>query len=293
MKDTYVLVTAARNEEEYIERTIKSVIEQTILPQRYVIVSDASTDRTDEIAKRYAAEYDFIEYARLDSQSERDFACQVYGQHAGVDRLGGGEYDFIGMLDADISFEPDYYEKILTEFDRDLRLGLAGGIPFDLWDGKWVRQTVSIHWAVSGPIQMFRRKCFEDIGGYIPLEKGGQDGIAEVMARMHGWKVRSFPDIEVFHYRPTGACGGSALVRQFQFGIREYSYGTHPFFEVAKCLSRLLAIKPCVFGAFVRLGGYFWALLRREQQKVPGDVIRFLRREQIQRLCHVVSSSHS
>lgn len=292
MKDVYVLVTAARNEEEHIERTIKSVLDQTIRPLKYVIVSDGSTDRTDDIAKRYAAEHDFIEYIRLEQKAERDFACQVYGQHAGADRLRDYDYDFIGMLDGDISFEPDYYERILAEFDRDPQLGLAGGRLLDLRGGEWVPQTVSIDWAVSGPVQMFRRKCFEDIGGYIPLEKGGQDGIAEVMTRMHGWKVRTFPDIIVHHYRITGACCGSALGRQFQFGIKEYSYGAHPLFEIAKCFSRFFKEKPYVSGAFVRLCGYFWAFLRREQQKVPGDVIRFLRREQIQRLCHVVSGSN-
>ncbi|MBN2312533.1 MAG: glycosyltransferase [Sedimentisphaerales bacterium] len=292
MKDVYVLVTAARNEEEHIERTIQSVLKQTIRPLKYVIVSDGSTDRTDEIAKQYAAEHDFIEYLRLESKVERDFACQVYGQHAGAELLRDYDYDFIGMLDGDISFEADYYERILTEFDRDPQLGLAGGLLLDLRDGEWVRQAVSMDWAVSGPVQLFRRKCFEDIGGYIPLEKGGQDGIAEVMARMNGWKVRTFPDVEVHHYRITGACCGSALGRQFQFGIKEYSYGTHPLFEIAKCFSRLSKEKPYVAGAFVRLCGYFWALLRRERRKVPDNVIRFLRREQLGRLCRALSGSH-
>ena len=84
---TYVLITPARNEEASIEKTIQSVISQTVKPLKWVIVSDGSTDRTDDIAKQYAAEYDFIEYTRLVSKTERDFACQVYGQHAGAERL--------------------------------------------------------------------------------------------------------------------------------------------------------------------------------------------------------------
>jgi len=202
MEDTYVLVTAARNEETYIERTIESVVAQTMLPRKYVIVSDGSTDGTDDIVKRYAAQHDFVELLRLEDNGARDFASQVYGQHAGVERLQDLEYDFIGMLDADISFEPDYYERILKKFQQNPRLGLAGGLLFDLYGGKWYQQKVDVSLNVSGPVQMFRRQCFKDIGGYIPLAKGGQDAVAEVMTRKHGWEVATFPTLRCFTIAP-------------------------------------------------------------------------------------------
>ncbi|OHB64500.1 MAG: hypothetical protein A2Y76_01365 [Planctomycetes bacterium RBG_13_60_9] len=289
MASTYVLVTAARNEQAYIERTIQSVIQQTILPSRWVIVSDASTDRTDEIVRQYAAEHSFMEFVRLESGSRRNFACQVYGQDAGAERVQDLAYEFIGMLDADITIAPDYYEKVLEKFACNPKLGIGGGVLFDSRGGRWIRQKVNVSLNVSGPVQMFRRRCYEEIGGYIPLERGGQDAIAEVMARMHGWEVRSFNDLRVLHHKATGACCGSAVVRRFHFGIRDYSYGSHPLFEAAKCLGRAVTEQPYVLGSLFRLSGYFCALLSREPKRVPSDVIQYLRREQLQRLYGVLS----
>jgi len=283
MQDSYVLVTAARNEEAYIERTIQSVVAQTVLPLRWVIVSDGSTDRTDEIVKRYADRYDYIEYLRLESNAKRDFASQVYGQHAGAERLRSLDYELIGMLDADITVEPDYYERILREFRRDPELGLAGGVLFDLRRGKWVRQRVTLSLNVSGPVQMFRRECFEAIGGYVPLEKGGQDAVAEVMVRMHGWQVRSFDDIQVLHYRPTGTEGRSMYRAQFLSGSEEYLLGYHPLFLAAKCLRRV-GEKPYVLGSLLRLCGYCCSWWQQEQRRVTPEFIAYLRREQMQRI---------
>jgi len=294
MKDKYVLVTAARNEQAYIERTIQAVIAQTIRPRRWVIVSDGSTDRTDAIVERYAAEHDFIELLRLEPRRTRDFACQVHGQHAGAERLGDVEHDFIGMLDADISFEPDYYERVLQEFERRPTLGLAGGVLYDLYEGQWIPQRVNPSLNVSGPVQMFRRQCFKDIGGYIPLKYGGQDAVAEVMVRMHGWDVACFDDITVRHHRPTGTEGKSIYRARFFQGHMEYQIGYHPLFLAAKCLARVLE-KPCLAGSVLRLWGYCRAWLRREPHVVSPEFIRYLRHEQSQRLwpgarrraCHV------
>lgn len=283
MEDTYVLVTAARNEEAYIERTIKSVLDQTVRPLKYVVVDDGSTDRTDEIGQRYAAEHDFIEYLHLSSNTERDFACQVYGQHAGVECLKDLEYDFVGMLDADISFEPDYYERLLKEFQQNPRLGLAGGQLYDLNQGKWHQQKVNLSLNVSGPVQMFRRQCFEDIGGYIPMAKGGQDAVAEVMTRQHGWEVATFPDLKVLHYRPTGTEGLSVFSARFRDGSSDYLMGYHPLFETAKCLQRFFE-KPYLIGGMSRLSGYCWSWLRGEERTVSREYIKYLRREQIQRI---------
>lgn len=283
MKDIYVLVTAARNEKAYIERTIKSVLDQTVHPQKYVVVSDGSTDGTDDIVNRYAAQYDFIELLRLEDGGTRDFASMVYAQHAGVDHLQNVEYDFIGMLDADISFEPYYYERLLNEFHQNPRLGLAGGQLFDLYNGKWNKQKVNVSLNVSGPVQMFRRKCFADIGGYIPLKKGGQDAVAEVMVRKHGWEVETFPDLKVLHYRPTGTEGLSVFSARFRDGCSEYLMGYHPLFETAKFLQRLFE-KPYFLGSLSRLSGYCWSWLRGEERTVTLDFVKYLRAEQMQRI---------
>lgn len=288
----YVLVTAARNEEAYIERTLQSVIAQTVPPQKWVIVSDGSTDHTDEIVTRYQADHDFIQLLRRETDANRNFASKVYAIRAGVDWLNNIEYDFLGNLDADISFEANYYERVLAEFQQNPELGIAGGLLFEPCRGKWVPQWTSTLWSVSGPVQMFRRRCYEDIGGLIPLRKGGEDAVAEVMARMTGWQVKAFADIPVWHHRHTGTADSHLLLSRFQQGWMEYSIGYHPLFEVARCAWRILE-RPYVIGSICKLSGYCWGFLRRAKWEAPANVVKFLRREQVHRLGVLLSNKTS
>lgn len=287
--NTYVLITPARDEEIYIEKTIQSVISQTILPVKWVIVSDGSTDRTDDIVKQYKDKHDFIYLLRRECDCSRNFASQIYAFKAGVRWLNGIEYDFIGKLDADTSFEPDYYQSVLERFQENPNLGIASGTILELDDGIYKPPFCfgSTSRNVPGAVQVFRRQCYEEIGGYIPLE-GGHDVVAQAVAQMKGWEVRSFPDIKVLHHRPTGSSYGNILYNRFHTGIKEYSYGNQPLFEIAKCFWRVRE-KPYVLGSCFRLSGYCWAFLRRVQREVPADVVGFMRHEQIQRLYEVFS----
>jgi len=197
--------------------------------------------------------------------------------------LNSTKYEFLGNLDADISFEPSYYECILQGFREDPKLGIAGGILFEPFHGKWIAQRTSISWSVSGPIQMFRRHCYEDIGGFLPLKDGGEDAVAEVMARMRGWKVKAFSHIPVRHHRGTGTATGSILCAKFRRGRMEHKIGYHPLFEIAKCCLRVLEV-PYLIGGFSELCGYCWDFLNTDHREVPTNVVRFLRQEQIQRI---------
>lgn len=163
---SYVLVTPARNEERYIEGTLKSVVQQTVRPLRWVIVSDGSTDRTDEIVGRYSREHSWIELARMPAREERHFAGKVHAFNAGYARLQGLEYDCIGSLDADITFDEGYFEYLLGKLADNPRLGLTG-TPFREGNTSYDYRFVSIE-HVSGACQLFRRQCFEEIGGYVP-----------------------------------------------------------------------------------------------------------------------------
>jgi len=279
---TYVLVTSARNEEKYIEKTINSVINQTTLPIRWVVVNDGSTDRTDEIVNEYERKYDFIQLLHMESGPERDFASKVYALRKGIEQLKGIEYDFLGILDADVSFESNYYESILAKYQQNPRLGIAGGVLFDICGDMFIRRIYS-PWTVRGATQMFRRECYEEIGSFMPLKRGGEDTVAEVMARMHGWEVQSFPNIKGLHHKPTGSGGKNILMARFSFGLREYSYGNQPLFEVFKCIRRVKE-KPYLIGSLLRMAGFIWAYCRREKRMVPDEFVKYLRREQMQRL---------
>lgn len=276
-KNSYVLITPARNEEAYIEKTIQSVINQTFLPQKWVIVSDGSTDRTDEIVKQYTAKYDFIKFLHLDNDSNRNFGSKVDSFKAGYDQLKYIEYGFLGNLDADISLEHSYYEKVLSKFHKNIKLGMAGGIIFEKYDKKYVR-LLSSPWSVSGAFQLFRRRCYEDIGGYLSLKKGGIDAIAEVMARMQGWEVHSFPEIRALHHRRINTAGRSIWKARYHDGMIDYSIGNIPLFEITKCLYRMFE-HPYVLGSLFRLWGYSSSWLKRDGRMIPVDVVRYSRVE--------------
>src|SRR6266576_4075738 len=129
-----VLITPARNEVAYIENTLRSVVAQTARPVRWVIVSDGSTDGTDEVVREYAARHDWIEVVRRPERTERHFAGKVDAFNAGYSKLRDLEYEVIGNLDADVSFDEDYLASLLRRFVENPRLGVAG-TPFREGDG--------------------------------------------------------------------------------------------------------------------------------------------------------------
>jgi len=285
MKREYVLITPVHNEEEFIEQIIESVIAQTILPKKWIIVDDSSTDRTLEIIKRYEAQHDFITHLRL----ERKDIVSYYSRRtlvfsAGYEKIKNMECDFICSLDADISLGPTYYERILEEFDKNPQLGIASGIYVDKVGDRLQKILIDkIH--CPGAIAMFRRECYETIGGYIPQKYGGDDSCAEIMARMNGWETRSFAQHQVIHFRPTGTGDGRSILRaRFQQGLTEYGVATHPLFMAVKSFRRAVLEKPYFVGSIVRFAGFLYGYCLREKRRLSPEVIRFVRKEQIGRL---------
>ncbi|MBM4144162.1 MAG: glycosyltransferase [Lentisphaerae bacterium] len=279
----YALITAARNEESYIEKTLCAVEAQTVRPARWVVVSDGSTDRTEEIVRGHAARSPWIELVRAESGGARSFGSKARAVNSAWRRLNASPWEYLGILDADVSFGAHYYAALLPEFERDPRLGVGGGRVLDAWRGGFVRRPMSEKWSVRGPVQTFRRACFEQIQGYRELTYGGIDCLAETMARMYGWRVRTFPEVTAYHHRPTGAEAHGALRARFRLGRQNYVIGYHPLFVLARSVPAA-AQPPCVAGALAVLAGYFSGALRREPRQAPPEVARFLRREQIDRL---------
>jgi glycosyltransferase involved in cell wall biosynthesis len=279
---TYLLVTPARNEEDFLELTIKSVVNQTIRPHRWVIVSDGSTDRTDEIVARYAAEHPWIELFRMPERTERHFAGKVGAFRAGYERMAGLPHDIIGSLDADLSFEPGYFEYLLEKFAADDRLGLAG-TPFSE-HGKTYDYRFSSVEHVSGACQLFRRQCYEDIGGYTPVKGGGIDVIAVLSARAKGWRTRTFTDMACEHHRPMGTGNDKSMFKaNFKLGQRQYRLGFHPLWMTLRSFYQLTR-KPYVIAGTGMLFGYFWALLSRAERPISRELVRFQQQDQMKRL---------
>lgn len=280
--NSYVLITPARNEESFIEKTIQSVLSQTVLPKRWVIVNDNSIDRTAKIVDKYSIKYDFIEHINVANDTNRNFGSKAIAISHGYEKLKDLNYDYIGNLDADILLPTSYYENILTKFRSNNKLGVAGGVRYDLCNGK-ITKMRSWRNSVAGAIQLFRRQCYESIDGYTPQKNGGIDAVAEIMARMHGWEVVSFPEYEVCHCRQTGTVNRGILKARFHAGIRDYYIGYHPLFHIVRCLYRITN-KPFAIGSLCSFLGYYSAFLKREKRSVSNDFVNYFQKEQLIRL---------
>jgi glycosyltransferase involved in cell wall biosynthesis len=279
---SYVVITPARNEAEFIELTLKSVAAQTIPPLKWVIVSDGSTDGTDEIVSRYAAQNPWIELLRMPERQERDFAGKVMAFNAGYARVRDLHYDVIASLDADISLPArDYFEFLLAKLADDPALGLVG-TPFEDNSIAYDYRFVSIE-HVSGACQVFRRQCFEQIGGYVPVKGGGIDQIAVVSARMKGWKTRTFTEKKSVHSREMGTAQHSAWKARLYQGAKDYAFGYHPLWEIFRTAYQMTK-RPFVLGGVLLAVGYLWALIRRTPRPISAEMVAFQRSEQMRRL---------
>src|SRR3981081_1052163 len=276
----YVLITPARNEAAFIERTLASMVSQTDLPERWVIVDDASTDRTAEIAESYAQRFSWIEVVRRPHQLERSFAGKVHAFNAGLERVRSLQFDVIGNLDADLSFDADYLAFLMRKFSEDPKLGVAG-TPFTE-DGGYdtARDSFEGENHVAGGCQLFRRECFKEIGGYVPNQAGGIDWIAVTTARMKGWKTRSFPEKRFHHYRTLGTAGRSSTAASFSYGEKDYYLGGSPVWQLFRIMYRMTR-RPVLIDGFALLSGYCWAALRGLERPVSSELMRFHRQEQM------------
>jgi biofilm PGA synthesis N-glycosyltransferase PgaC len=282
MKLDYILLTPARNEEEYIENTIKSVIAQTRLPQKWIIISDGSTDRTDDIVKEYSKKNQWIELLRMPEREKRDFSSKVIALRTAYEKLKHLNFDIIATLDADITFHQDYFSFLLGKFVENETLGIAG-TPFIEGDFNSYYDSSSNINHVSGACQVFRRKCYEDIGGHPLISGGGEDWAAVTTARMKGWQTRTFPEENSIHHRKMGTEGTNILKARFNQGKEDYYLGGHPGWEFIRSFFQIMK-KPYIIGGFLIMTGYIYSFITRVERPISDELIRFHRNEQLTRL---------
>jgi glycosyltransferase involved in cell wall biosynthesis len=284
MTVSYVLVTAAYNEERFIENTIQSVIAQECRPAEWNIVSDGSTDGTTAIVERYAARHDFIHLVNVTDVHPRNFAAQVNAINLGIRNLKTKDFEYFGNLDADITIPPRYFSLLLKKFADNPRLGLGGGAIYEKsLSGEFKSRKRNSIKSVAHACQLFRRECFEAIGGrYFPMPYGAPDVYAEVASRMNSWEVTSFADLPVHHHRFTGSAD-HYLHNCFRQGKADYSLGTLPVFELIRLMRRSVD-KPYVIGSIARLAGFGHSYWIRETRPVPSAFVQYIRKEQTRRI---------
>ena len=276
----YTVITPVRNEAEFIEKTIRSMIQQTVRATEWVIVNDGSTDKTAEIITRYATEYPWIRLVNREDRGTRQRGKGVIEAfYTGYETLTCQDYDFIVKLDGDLSFEPTYFESLLREFASNPKLGIAGGGVYEKPDGEnWVLD--SYKQQVRGPTKMYRQACFEAIGGLVPAL--GWDRVDEWKALILGWEVQSFPELRVFHYRVTGAAVGP-LGNRIEQGYLAHYMGYHPLFMIARGIWYMF-MRPYLVGGMAMMIGYSVAWVRGRERLPDPSVIRYIRRTQLRKL---------
>ncbi len=281
----YVIITPGYNEQDYIEYPLKSIVRQTVRPSSWVMVDDGSTDKTADIVKNHAQKHAFIQYYyRRKPEGQDYFASNVFAIMEGWQQIKDLEFDYLAILDADITLPPDYYETIISRMEADPRLGVASGVYENQIDGK-LHKVLNDRRSTPKAIMIFRKGVFEQIGGFLPLKYGGEDTAACVMARMHGWKVWSFPDVKVVHHRPTGVGNAGNIVKvRLNQGRAEWAIGSNWLFVFIKCLKRTFREKPYVLSGLLRWIGFLQGCFSGEKRVVSDDFVAYFRKEQLGRV---------
>ncbi|WP_263357917.1 glycosyltransferase [Acidicapsa ligni] len=293
----YVIISPVRNEAEFLDETIRCVVEQTIRPEQYILVDDGSSDSTLEIIQRWAAKYPWIlpihrsDSSRITSPASAESenhhergkrareAKEILAFYHGYEQLKVTNWDFLVKLDGDLGFDNDYFEKCFGEFERDPKMGVGGGVICHLQDNQTVvERNPQFH--VRGATKIYRQACWEAIGGV--TRGAGWDTLDETKANMLGWSSRSFPDLQVIHYRFTGAANGK-WQNAVKKGEWNYISGYHPLFMAVKCVKHVFK-RPHGKGAAGLFYGYMLAFSKRTARIDDPDLIRYIQGQQLRRL---------
>ena len=197
----YIIITAY-NEAHYLADTLQSLISQTFLPKRIVVVNDNSTDATQQIISDLSERHSFISYVEITSGDHHQPGSKVIRAfYKGFETLDD-DYDIICKFDADLIFPQNYLQKIAEQFQNNPTYGMVGGFCTIEKNGNWVLENLTNKDHIRGALKAYRKECFQQIGG---LKKSmGWDTVDELLAHFHGWKIKTDTSLHVKHLKPTG-----------------------------------------------------------------------------------------
>ncbi len=279
-KQRYLVITPARDEAEYLSQTIDAVAGQTVKPVEWIIVNDGSKDNTGEIAREADRKFRWIRALdRTDRGFRRPGGGVVDTFQVGYDARTVHDFDYIVKLDGDLSFSPDYFERCFEHFQSDQRLGIGGGVVYNVVNGE-AQEEKQPRFHVRGATKIYRRECWEAIGGLVAVT--GWDTLDEARANMLGFTTRSFSDLPVTHYRPTGSAQGT-WKNAVKNGTANYITGYHPLFMLSKAFLRVRH-KPYGVISLGLLYGFVSAMVRGEERVPDPELIAYVRKQQMKRL---------
>jgi GT2 family glycosyltransferase len=283
-----LIVTPVRNEAAHIERVARGLAAQTRRPERWLVVDDGSDDETPQILQRLSAELEFMDVASTPPGLTRAAADRLavaaaprafnYGLHT-LDPRELSLFTHVGKLDGDVELFPDYFARILAEFDRNPRLGIAGGVVLEQHEGGW-EAAASAREHVRGALKLYSRECFGAIGGV--WERLGWDGVDEVTARMRGFQTCSFDEAKAYHHRHTGSADGR-LRGHMRWGEAHWILHHGLPWTVLRA-GKVARIQPRGVSAAAYLYGYGRAAARRVPRVEVEGYREFVRAEQHQRI---------
>jgi biofilm PGA synthesis N-glycosyltransferase PgaC len=284
----YVIVSPVKDEERYVERTLQSVTQQTVLPALWVIVDDGSTDRTSVILRHYARVHPWIRVvSRQNTGPRQPGSAVMHAFYYGLSQVSGVAYDYLVKLDCDVDLPTDYFEALFLHFEREPRLGIASGIYLEDGPRGWLPIAMPDYHA-AGASKVIRAQCFNEIGGF--LRERGWDTVDEVRAQVKGWLTRHFADIRFRHLKPEGSGIGNVRTNVMH-GDVYYLTGGGILFLLLKVVHRAAAGSPPVVGGLAMLYGYLRSLVSGRHRLVDADEARHYRRLLNRRLFRLPAKS--
>ena len=254
-----VIVAPVRDESQYLQGTIDSIVSQKLKPVEWILVDDGSTDNTFAIAKKASEKYPWIRVVQRKDRGVRAVGPGVVNAfYFGYDQIQTIDYDYICKMDGDIEIGPDYFSTLVAYFAKDPYLGSASGKHFIEETDGLVEERTSDE-MVAGMVNFYRRECFEAIGGFV--RQVHWDGIAYHQARIAGWRTRSIrnPKLNIIHKRQMGSSHRGIWHGRMRWGRGQYFMGTHPFYILPMGCYRMLE-KPFIIGGLGIIAGYFKAM---------------------------------
>jgi glycosyltransferase involved in cell wall biosynthesis len=277
----YIVLSPARNEGRHIQKTIDSIVAQTLRPRKWIIVNDGSTDGTRQLIEAAAKQHSWITPVnRADRGFRKPGEGVIESFNDGLRWIGDTPWEFIVKLDCDLSFAPGYFEQLIGEFRRDPRLGIASGVYFEeRVPSQWL-EVVMPSYHAAGACKAIRRECFEQIGGFV--RDRGWDTVDEIKAMTRGWRTGHFPELKMKHWKPEGS-GIGQWRTNLMLGEVYYLTGGSKLFFVLKVGWNLLQ-RPILLGGIAMFWGYARLLAKRQPRLVgsaEAQCYRALLRERI------------
>ena len=268
----YYLIIPAHNEADFIALTLESLVSQSVVPSKVVIVNDNSTDETASIVNNFSEKYSFITLVNKTSEAIHMPGSKVIQAfHKGFETIDSN-YDIIVKLDADLILPDNYFETILEHFKSDSKIGMVGGFAYIEKNGEWVLENLTDKDHIRGAFKAYRKECFLQIGNLKPAM--GWDTVDELLCKFYGWKVVTDATLKVKHLKPTGANYNKTA--RFKQGEAFYSIGYGFFITLIASLKlAFLKGKPLLFFDYIQ--GFWKAKLNHKPLLVSNEQARFIR----------------